>query len=61
MLLNTDPTADYEISRGDRIAQLVQRVEEIRWVEVDASTASTAAASTLRPLTSVSRRARGCR
>jgi dUTP pyrophosphatase len=37
VLLNTDPTADYEISRGDRIAQLVvQRVEEIRWVEVDA-------------------------
>jgi dUTP pyrophosphatase len=36
VMLNTDPTADYEISRGDRIAQLViQRVEEIEWVEVD--------------------------
>ena len=36
VLLNTDPTADYEISRGDRIAQLViQRVEEVQWVEVD--------------------------
>jgi dUTP diphosphatase len=35
VLLNTDPTADYEISRGDRIAQLiVQRVEEVEWVEV---------------------------
>ncbi|MET0910243.1 MAG: dUTP diphosphatase, partial [Ilumatobacteraceae bacterium] len=33
---NTDPTADYEISRGDRIAQLViQRVEEVQWIEVD--------------------------
>jgi dUTP diphosphatase len=36
VLINTDPTADYEVSRGDRIAQLViQRVEEIEWVEVD--------------------------
>ena len=36
ILLNTDPTADYEITRGDRIAQLlVQRVEEVQWVEVD--------------------------
>ena len=36
VLLNTDPTADYEVSRGDRIAQLViQRVEEVEWVEVD--------------------------
>jgi dUTP pyrophosphatase len=35
VLLNTDPTADYEISRGDRIAQLlIQRVEEVAWVEV---------------------------
>ena len=30
------PTAHFEVKRGDRIAQLVvQRVEEIRWVEVD--------------------------
>lgn len=36
VLLNTDPTADYEISRGDRIAQLlVHKVEEVQWVEVD--------------------------
>lgn len=36
VMLNTDPAADYEISRGDRIAQLViQRVEEVHWVEVD--------------------------
>jgi dUTP pyrophosphatase len=36
VLLNTDPTAPFEVKRGDRIAQLVvQRVEEIRWVEVD--------------------------
>ncbi len=32
ILLNTDPTADYEITRGDRIAQLViQRVETVEW------------------------------
>jgi dUTP pyrophosphatase len=36
VLLNTDPTDDYHVHRGDRIAQLViQRVEEIRWVELD--------------------------
>lgn len=36
VLLNTDPTAPFNVKRGDRIAQLVvQRVEEIRWVEVD--------------------------
>ena len=36
VLLNTDPENDYEVSRGDRIAQLVvQRVEEVQWVEVD--------------------------
>lgn len=36
VLLNTDPTAPFEVKRGDRIAQLVvQRVEEISWVEVD--------------------------
>ena len=30
VLLNTDPTADYTIHRGDRIAQLViQRVDEV--------------------------------
>jgi dUTP pyrophosphatase len=36
ILLNTDPATDYEVHRGDRIAQLiVQRVEEVQWVEVD--------------------------
>ena len=37
VLLNTDPVADYEIHRGDRIAQLVlQRVEHVEWLEVEA-------------------------
>ena len=32
VLINTDPTDAYEISRGDRVAQLViQRVEEVAW------------------------------
>jgi dUTP pyrophosphatase len=36
LLVNTDPTEDYEIARGDRIAQLVvQRVEQIRFTAVD--------------------------
>ena len=36
ILLNTDPTTDYTITRGDRIAQLViQRVAEVAWHEVD--------------------------
>ena len=36
VLLNTDPTADYTIHRGDRIAQLViQRVDEVEWRVVD--------------------------
>ncbi|MBI1844330.1 MAG: dUTP diphosphatase, partial [Actinobacteria bacterium] len=31
LLINTDPSDDYEICRGDRIAQLVvQRVEHVR-------------------------------
>lgn len=35
VLLNTDPTRPYHVSRGDRIAQLVvQRVEEVTWKEV---------------------------
>lgn len=35
VLLNTDPTRPFHVSRGDRIAQLVvQKVEEVRWVEV---------------------------
>lgn len=36
ILLNTDPTADYQVHRGDRIAQLVvQRVDEVGWEVVD--------------------------
>ena len=36
VLINTDPTDDYEASRGDRIAQLVlQRVGGVTWDEVD--------------------------
>ena len=36
VLLNTDPAIDYEITRGDRIAQLViQRVEFVEWQVVD--------------------------
>ena len=36
MMLNTDPTDDYEVKRGDRIAQLViQRIEEVTWQVVD--------------------------
>jgi dUTP diphosphatase len=35
LLVNTDPAADYEVHRGDRIAQLVvQAVEEAKFVEV---------------------------
>jgi dUTP pyrophosphatase len=36
VLLNTDPAADYQVHRGDRVAQLlIQRVEEVSWEEVD--------------------------
>lgn len=36
VLLNTDPTRPYHISRGDRIAQLVvQKVEVVMWREVE--------------------------
>ena len=36
ILLNTDPTDDYRVHRGDRIAQLVvQKVEEVAWEVVD--------------------------
>lgn len=41
ILVNTDPTEKYEVRRGDRIAQLViQRVEDVSWVEVDELAAS---------------------
>jgi dUTP pyrophosphatase len=37
LLVNTDPAADYEVRRGDRIAQLViQRVEHAVFAPVDA-------------------------
>ena len=37
LLVNTDPDADYEVRRGDRIAQLVvQRVERAAFTTVDA-------------------------
>lgn len=36
LLVNTDPSEDYEVQRGDRIAQLViQRVEQAEWHEVE--------------------------
>lgn len=41
VLLNTDPHADYQVRRGDRIAQLVvQRVETARFVVVETLPAS---------------------
>ena len=50
ILLNTDPTADYEITRGDRIAQLViQRVETVEW-EVTAVARRRGSRRRLRPL-----------
>jgi dUTP pyrophosphatase len=34
--VNLDPTAAFDVARGDRIAQLVvQRVEDVEWQEVD--------------------------
>ena len=41
VLINTDPRSDYEVHRGDRIAQLViQKVETAVFVEVDMLTES---------------------
>jgi len=41
LLVNHDPSSDYEVRRGDRIAQLViQRVEHVTFVLVDALPAS---------------------
>ena len=40
-MLNTDPSSDYEVRRGDRIAQLVLvAVEQVRFVVVDELPAS---------------------
>jgi dUTP pyrophosphatase len=42
LLVNTDPSEDYEVRRGDRIAQLVvQRVEACAFVAVTALPAAT--------------------
>jgi dUTP pyrophosphatase len=42
LLVNTDPTEDFQVRRGERIAQLViQRVEHASFVEVDELDAST--------------------
>jgi dUTP pyrophosphatase len=36
VMINTDPTVDYVVTRGDRIAQiLIQRIETIDWNVVD--------------------------
>ena len=36
VMVNTDQSRPYHVSRGDRIAQLViQRVEDVTWTEVD--------------------------
>jgi len=36
LLVNTDPSEAYTVTRGDRIAQLVvQHVELVEWLEVD--------------------------
>jgi dUTP pyrophosphatase len=36
VMINTDPTVHYVVTRGDRIAQLlIQRIETIEWNEVD--------------------------
>jgi dUTP pyrophosphatase len=36
VLVNTDPRDAYDVTRGDRVAQLViQRVEEVSWQVVD--------------------------
>jgi dUTP pyrophosphatase len=41
LLVNTDPESDYEVARGDRIAQLViQRVERAAFDQVDELDAS---------------------
>jgi dUTP pyrophosphatase len=36
ILINTDPDTDYQITRGDRVAQLViQSVDSVAWQVVD--------------------------
>jgi dUTP pyrophosphatase len=37
LLVNLDPSAAFDVRRGDRIAQLViQRVQDVAWHEVEA-------------------------
>lgn len=37
VLINLDPVVDYQVKRGDRVAQLVvQRIETVTWTEVSA-------------------------
>ena len=44
LLVNTDPETDYQVTRGDRIAQLViQRVEAAHFAETDELPGSTRA------------------
>lgn len=41
ILVNTDPVTPYEVTRGDRIAQLVvQQFVAVQWVELDSLDAS---------------------
>lgn len=36
VMINTDPSSDYQVARGDRIAQLViQPIENVTWSVVD--------------------------
>jgi dUTP pyrophosphatase len=36
VMINTDPVADYVVTRGDRVAQLlIQQIETVQWEEVD--------------------------
>jgi dUTP pyrophosphatase len=36
VMINTDPVADYVVSRGDRVAQLlIQQIESVQWEEVE--------------------------
>jgi dUTP pyrophosphatase len=36
VMINTDPTSEYQVRRGDRIAQLIiQEIVAVNWHEVD--------------------------
>src|ERR671910_108257 len=50
LLVNTDPVADYEVQRGDRIAQLViQRIERAAFEGVDELAPSVRGTGGVRP------------